>query len=104
MFNFDDIRREHDRKRAEFERLCFDPCMMTPEVGDRVVVAAGPLGMGFDWVRLEATVIEAGQLSYKVRFTDRTHPITGEPITQWIHPAIITDVLRADEAAGGSDE
>ena len=100
MFDEDFFKRmdENHRKREdEFQRLALDPCCIIPNVGDIVVVAAGLLGMGFDYIRLEAKVLCVGQISYKVRFTNETHVITGEPTEKWIHPSLITDVIRNTE-------
>jgi len=94
---FDHIDRVHKERKDEFERFRLDQSADVPMVGDTVVVAAGPLGMGFDWIRHEAVVIAVGQQSYKVRFTDRKDIITGEPTVMWIHPAVVTDVIRAQE-------
>lgn len=87
QINRQDIRREWERKRSAFERLCVEPCMRTPKPGDRVVFAAGLIGHGFEWVRLEARVLEVGDTSVRVEFDDHYHCV------EWIHPCLITDVL-----------
>jgi hypothetical protein len=92
----DSMRRDHeaaDETKRHFQQLLIDPCMIIPEVGDTVVVAAGPLGMGFDWVRHEAEVLVVGQASYKVRFIDYKS-YRGEVVEMWIHPAVVTDVIH----------
>jgi hypothetical protein len=80
--------KDRERRQAMFNRLLADPCMKIPEINDRVLVAAGLLGMGFDWSRLEALVIAVADASIKVRF-DKDHYFR----EQWIHPALIVDVL-----------
>lgn len=77
-----------------FQKQQTDECAILPELGDTVVLNARLLGMGHDWIRHEATVIAIGQLSYKVRFTDRKKFGTNEPEELWVHPAVITDVIR----------
>jgi len=99
---FDRIDRVHKQKQDEFEKLRLDQSAAAPQIGDTVVVAAGPLKMGFEWVRYEAVVIALGQQSYKVRFTDRKDIITGEPTVMWIHPAVVTDVIP--QAAKAKEE
>lgn len=98
---FDGIHKAHEQKKAEFDKLVADQSMILPNVGDRVVVAAGPLSRGFEWIRLEAVVLEVGQSSYKVRFTkDR---FDGTPDEEWVHPALITDVIKAVAPEAGKD-
>lgn len=84
--------REHETREAEFMRLLAD----SPKrvlVGDRVVVAAGLTGRGYNWVRVEAEVLEVGDVSVKVRFLGR-EALVGKPDEDWIHSALITDILR----------
>jgi hypothetical protein len=87
------IQKAHNRMDDEFRRLCCEPSAKTPTTGCRVLVAAGLLGMGHPWIRLEATVIECGDTSYKVRFTDYRHVLTKELEEKWVHQSLITDVL-----------
>ncbi len=99
MYNEEDPFYAFDRERIEkekqFQKLCDDPSSKIPCVGDRVVVAAGLIGMGFNWVRKEATVLEVGETSYRVQFQEKR--LDGTPMIQWIHPALITDVLENKE-------
>jgi preprotein translocase subunit YajC len=88
MLNVD---RGHRKKEAEFERLRIEPSARTPAVGDTVVVAAGLIGRGFDWVRKEALVVAVGETSVKVRFSNRRY--NGEADEEWVSPVLITDVL-----------
>jgi hypothetical protein len=90
---------EHARRDEEFRRLLVDPSATQAEVGDRVVVAAGLLGRGWQWIREEAEVIAVGETSYKVRFVE-TPEDDGEPTEQWIHPAIVIDVLGPAKGNG----
>lgn len=85
------------RREEEFKRLLVEPSTSTrvPDIGDRVVVAAGFVGLGHLWVREEAVVEEKGDTSYKVRFVN-FKPYNGGDrgsYVMWIHPALITDVL-----------
>lgn len=88
------IEKHHDKMDSEFHKLCVEPSTKVPVVGDRVLVAAGLLGMGHAWVRLEATVVECGDTSFKVQFTDTYE--SRKPM--WIHQALITDVLAIAKA------
>lgn len=93
--HFDNMDKEHQQRDDEFRRLCADPCMTPAVKGDRVVVAAGFLGMGFLWERAEAEVMEVGDTSIKVRMVD--YQPFGAPkgsLCKWIHPSLITDVLK----------
>ena len=95
-FNYDDLEKSRRESQDKFDRLALDPCTIIPKVGWRVVVAAGPLCMGHDWIRLEAEVIELGQISYKVRFTDY-RSCNRELVEKWIHPGLVTDVIEVVE-------
>lgn len=88
MLNID---KGHRKKEEEFERLRIEPSARTPAVGDTVVVAAGLIGRGFDWVRKQALVVAVGETSVKVRFSERR--IGGGADEEWISPVLITDVL-----------
>lgn len=90
---FSDIHESHSRLDSEFRRLCCEPSAKTPEAGSRVIVAAGLIGMGHPWIRLEATVIECGDTSYKVRFATHKEYGTNRLQETWVHQALITDVL-----------
>ena len=87
-----DIKQKHDARNTYFDALLANPCTQPVNVGDRVVVAAGLIGFGFKWERLEATVLEKGQNSIKVEL-EHKHPVNKVNYVMWIHPAIITDVL-----------
>jgi len=108
MSEFDEMFKRMDRVHAdrkdEFEKLRLDQSAIDAEEGDTVVVSAGPLGMGFDWVRLEAVVVRKGQQSLKVRFTDYKHALSDEPVVMWIHPALVTDVIKAQGETGVNHE
>jgi hypothetical protein len=86
-------------REAEFRRLVAEPSSRVPAVGDRVVVAAGLLGLGWHWIRMEGEVLEVGEVSVKVRIADSR----GDPKVMWVHPALITDVLPAATTEGEGD-
>lgn len=92
LFGWSDrIDRVHDKRRQEFEKLACEPCLKSASVGDRVLVAAGPNGRGFEWERLEAVVIEVADTAYHVRYTRKeTYPELQEA---WVHRFTVTDVL-----------
>ena len=96
FFDFDAIDRHHKKRRDEFEKLAMDPPAKSAEVGDRVLIAAGPVGRGFEWERLEAVVLEVADTAYQVRFTKRK-TIYGESDEDWVHRFCVTDVLAAKE-------
>jgi hypothetical protein len=89
---------KHNRNERDiyFDDLVAKNPPLAVNVGDRVVVAAGLIGFGFKWERLEANVLEKGQNSVKIEL-DHKHPITGANYELWVHPVIITDVLGAHE-------
>lgn len=78
------------RMFQEYDKLCHDPCMKIPKVGDRIVYAVGCLGIGSPFAREEAEVIEKGDQSYKIRIT-----IKGQTLDMWISSVLVTDVLDA---------
>lgn len=89
-----------DEMSAAFAKLCLgDATRKIPKLNDLVIVAAGFVGLGHIWVRLEAEIVEIGESSYKVRFLDYT-PYRGTKGSHevWIHPALITDVLERKNA------
>jgi len=91
---FKRIDERHNKKIDEFHKLLIDVCCIVPVVGDTVIVAAGLLGMGFDWERKEAVVLAVGGNSYKLQFVNEKDIITQKPKVMWIHPALVTDVIR----------
>lgn len=99
FLNIDDEKRRED---DEFRRLCAEPCMKVPKPGDRVIVAAGFIGMGHPWVREEAECLEVGDTSVHVRFVDYT-PYRGEKgsMKKWINSSLITDVIGKPTSVGG---
>lgn len=90
---FDDAREFARNTEDAFEKARLDQCSIEPEVGDTVVVNARLLGMGHEWIRYSARVIAVGQQSYHVEFLDYMS-ISGKSTQKWVHPAVITDVIR----------
>ena len=93
-FDFREIEESYKKREAEFEKLSTDPPCGEIKEGTRVLVAAGPIGMGFDWIRLEATVIEVADTAYCVQFKDQIDYNTRQPKEMWVHRNIITDILK----------
>lgn len=98
MFDFSEainrIDKKHDKMYEEVNRLMADPPKEMPIVGDRVIVAIGLLSRGHLWLKAEAVVKEVGENSVKVecdQYQDK------QPWTEWIHPALITDNLKASK-------
>lgn len=91
MFRSADKAREE--REDEFRKLCAEPCLRVPEIGDRVLVAAGLLGMGYLWIRREAEVVSKGDTAYRIRFVNCESYHEGNE--HWVHQALITDVLTA---------
>lgn len=92
---FERIEKHHEDLKNTVEKLRIDPCMNIPKVGDLVIVAAGPLGMGFAWVRLEAEVLIVANNSYKVRFHNRYG--TNKYSYQWIDPVLVLDIVSKEQ-------
>lgn len=90
-----DIKQKHNERNMYFDALLANPCAQPVNVGDRIVVAAGLIGFGFKWERLEATVLKKGQNSIKIEL-EHKKPGTDVNWELWVHPAIITDVLGPD--------
>jgi hypothetical protein len=88
---FDILNKHHQQRRREFEKIACEPCMTPASVGDRVLVSAGPLGRGFEWKRIEGTVIEVADTAYRIEFGRRRY--TDEPDIEWVHKFCVTDVL-----------
>ena len=86
---------EHrNNMEEEYRRLLGDPCLKQPRVGDRVIVAAGLLGRGHLWVRLEAVVLEVASSAYRVRFSGRAY--NGKEEEDWVVHGLITDVIPSE--------
>jgi hypothetical protein len=85
--------RYHRKLESDMDKLRAEPCLKFPKVGDRVIVAAGLLGMGHEWIRREAIVLECGDTNYKVQFTDYFLP-GNKMVIEWIAGILITDVLE----------
>lgn len=79
----------------EFLRLAKGMSDRVAKVGDRVIVAAGFLGRGWRWIREEAEIVDIGETSYKIRFAEASYDDSVKE--EWIHPALITDVLPAKQ-------
>jgi hypothetical protein len=94
--DFRNAYKERRKMDQEFERLLVEPCQEIPQVGDRVIVASGFLGMGHLWVRHEALVLEVAQTSYKVRFLDY-RGFRDRIVEMWVHPALITDRIHTSK-------
>jgi hypothetical protein len=99
MFDVDDMFKRADENRAEmkreFERRAAD-CPETPIPGDKVVLHAGLLNRGHMWERIEGECIAVAENSVKVRYKKSYDKEMNE---EWVHPALITDILKAPVAA-----
>lgn len=102
MNDFNDMERIWKKREDQFYKLLIDQCAIIPNVGDTVIIAAGLLGLGFDWVRLEAVVLKVGQNSFKIQFQTEKEFRTSKLKEEWIHPALITDVIKQE--SGVDDE
>lgn len=91
---FKSIDESHARQRKNIERLKIDICMDIPEVNDHVLVNAGAVGRGHDWVIIEAKVLKVAKTAYFVEFLNR--PAIVSPDQCWINPVVITEVLKAN--------
>ena len=80
------IHRSHEYLRQEFDRLLVEPNMKPIEPGMRVIIAAGLIGHGYPWIRTEVEVVDIADTSILISFLGKNKP-------EWIHPALITDVL-----------
>ena len=45
-------------------------------------------------MREEATLLEVGEQSYHIRFKNRKEYGSNNLQTMWVHPAVITDVIK----------
>ncbi len=84
---FKRINEEKDKREFEVKRLMAEPPKESPKVGDKVIVAVGLLGHGFNWIRQECKVLEVADNSVKIKWKD------SHDWEEWIHPAFITDIL-----------
>lgn len=87
---FSRIDDHHAQRRAEFDKLAADPPARSAEVGDRVLLACGAIGRGFEWERVEGIVQEVADTAYRVKFKkdyDKDYH------DLWVHRFIVTDVL-----------
>jgi len=87
------INKHHNQLDQEYNRLKQD-VPRAVKVGDKVLIAAGLIGRGHAWVRVEGEVLEVGQASIKVRGKQSYSDETWE---EWIDPALITDIIKSGE-------
>lgn len=90
---FERIDRHHKDLKNEFMKLAADPCSQVPKIGDTVLIAAGLVNKGHLWIRLEAKVLKCANTSYYVEYTDYKYYIQKEPVREWVHQNVITDVI-----------
>ncbi len=90
---FRDIYKYRDKLDSEFARLAAEPCSKVPQVGDRVLIAAGLVGKGHLWIRLEAVVLECADTAYYVKYKKYKLYRDTDTHEEWVHQAVITDVL-----------
>ena len=97
--NLDEFFARADKHKEGLEdvmsKLRLDPCMEIPSVGDCVVISAGPLGMGHNWIRLEAEVLHVANNSYKVRIRDRYGK--DRHYEGWIDPVLVLDIVKKED-------
>lgn len=99
MFGMDDMFKRADEHKAElkreFERRAAD-CPDIPIPGDKVVLHAGLLSRGHMWERIEGDCVAVADNSVKVRYKKSYDKDMTE---EWVHPAVITDILKASVSA-----
>lgn len=94
---FDGVERYQQKRRDEFHKLACEPCVTPANVGDRVLISAGPAGRGFEWERHEAIVLEVADTAYRLHILRETYD--KKPDIAWIHKFIVTDVLGPAQEA-----
>jgi len=96
MFDFFEsmkrVEEDNTKREQEVEKLMAEPPEEMPLVGDKVIVAIGLLGYGYNWIRHECEVLEVASHSVKIKFRRYGLDICEE----WIHPGFITDILKKD--------
>ena len=97
---FERIDEYHDKRKRQFEKLAADPPMASAEVGNRALVSAGVVGMGFEWERHEVVILEVADTAYRVRFKDEKEFQSDELKEMWVHRFAVTDVLSATDDSG----
>jgi hypothetical protein len=102
--SFEDIFRRADKHKDSLKRqiakLRADPCMALPEVGDHVLIPAGPLGLGHEWIIHEGEVVEVASTAYE-RLVMRDDPNRSKDYITWVHQDLITDVLPKSKGGDG---
>lgn len=98
MFGMDDMFRKADERQAElkqeFERRAADmPPMPIP--GDKVILHAGLMQRGQMWARIEGKCTAIAENSVRVEFLRYDK----EVIEEWVHPAVIVDILKRSPTA-----
>jgi hypothetical protein len=91
---FDRADKHREKLEDVMSKLRTDPCMEIPSVGDCVVIAAGPLGMGHNWIRLEAEVLHVANNSYKIIMRDRYGK--DKHYEGWIDPVLVLDIVKKE--------
>ena len=90
---FESAENNHKKQENGFKKLCQELPILVKK-GDKVIVAVGLLGRGFEWIRKECEVMETANISIKIRCQD-TYYKDGF-WEEWIHPALITDVIKEE--------
>ncbi|TXH13614.1 MAG: hypothetical protein E6R03_11010 [Hyphomicrobiaceae bacterium] len=95
----DDIFKRADERhlemKQEFDRRAAD-CQELPIPGDKIVLHAGLLQRGHMWERLQGECVAVATNSVLVRYKKSYDETMTE---QWVHPALITDILKASVPA-----
>lgn len=87
---FGNISKEQNEREEAFRKLQAEPPKLIKK-GDKVLIAAGLLGMGFLWIREEAVIIDVQESAVKAKFKDYW---PGQPNEKWIDPILVTDILE----------
>ena len=102
ILNFEKrVSESHKKKYDEFERLSQESPKIV-EKGDKVLVAVGLLGHGFEWIRESCEVVDVKGNHSKVKWFDKHkmvnkddgHVDFGDVWEYWIPNALIVEILK----------
>lgn len=90
MFDFDFIGKYREERKQEYDRLKGGGVYKDVSVGDTVVVAAGLLGRGYIWIRVECEVVQVGDTSCFVKHIGEYELDNWQ---EWIDRFLIVEVV-----------
>jgi len=84
----------NDKRKRQIDKLMADVPKEMPKVGDKVIIASGLLGHGWDYIRREGIITEIADYTVKAKWENYPGHSTVDIREEWMHPAFIVDTLK----------